>query len=289
MKPDSFEVEHTSRSVLTLRFNVGPKWEQWFLLSADRHWDNPDSDQALQRKHLEIAKERNAWVMDFGDLFCAMQGKYDKRSNKSKVRKEHQSDQYLDALVETAGDWFAKDPMLLVCDGNHETAILKNHETHLTERLVERLRAAGNKNIHHGGFSGWVRFLFHRKGGQRRSLRLAYHHGYGGDAPVTKGVIQTNRMSVYLPDADFVVTGHTHNEWQFPIQRVRINEAGKITHDEQLHIKIPSYKDEYKEGECGWSIERGAPPKPIGAIWLRLYYEGGHECYKILSEVTRAK
>lgn len=36
----------------------GERWEQSFLLSADRHFDNPDSDLRLQKAHLAEAKER---------------------------------------------------------------------------------------------------------------------------------------------------------------------------------------------------------------------------------------
>ena len=43
-------------------------WEQWILLTSDRHWDNPKSDRRLQTKHLQLAKERNALIIDNGDL-----------------------------------------------------------------------------------------------------------------------------------------------------------------------------------------------------------------------------
>jgi hypothetical protein len=88
-----------------------------------------------------------------------------------------------------------------------------------------------------------------------------------------------------VPDADLVVTGHTHNEWYFPIPRVRLSAKGTPHHDEQLHVKVPGYKDEYADGGGGWHIERGGPPKPIGAAWLRFYYEDG----SVKMEVTRAK
>ncbi len=93
---------------------------------------------------------------------------------------------------------------------------------------------------------------------------------------MTKGVIQTNRMAVYLPDADFVVTGHTHNEWIFPITRERISQADVLFKDRQVHIKLPGYKDEYAEGAEGWHIERGGPPKPLGAAWLHFFYCNAH-------------
>jgi hypothetical protein len=284
-------IEKNARTVLTLHMDdVRAGWEQWFLLSSDRHWDNPKTNLTLMRKHLDEAKRRDALVFDFGDLFCAMQGRFDPRSSKKDVRPEHQRSDYLDALVETAGVWFGPhaDLFALIGEGNHETSIHKRHETNLTARLVERLNAQTGSKIAHGGFSGWVRFQFTIQGTVRTARNLYYHHGYGGDAPVTKGVIQTNRMAVYLPDADFVVTGHTHNEWIFPIARQRINKQGTLYLDEQLHIKLPSYKEEFGDGHGGWHIERGAPPKPCGAMWLRFYYDGSVPgC--IASEVTRAK
>lgn len=242
----------------------------WVLLSFDRHHDNPHSNNRLEREHLEQARERNAIIIDGGDLFCAMQGKYDKRSDKSDLKAEHKKGNYLDKLVTTAADFYGPyaDLFAVMSPGNHETAISNRHETNLTERLVAELNTRHGSKIHVGGFSGWVKFqigiynCFH-------SMNMWYHHGYGGDAPVTKGVIQTNRQAVYLPDAHIVATGHTHNEWQFPISRLRLTDKGKIFHDEQLHLKVPSYKEEYVDGHGGWHIQRGGPPKPTGAVWLR--------------------
>ena len=79
---------------------------QRFLLLSDLHWDNPLCDRALLKKHLEQAKAAEAPILVFGDLFCAMQGKYDPRSSKASLRPEHQVPNYLDALVDTAVDFF---------------------------------------------------------------------------------------------------------------------------------------------------------------------------------------
>jgi hypothetical protein len=224
----------------------------------------------MEKRHLELARKRNAVIIDGGDLFCAMQGKYDPRSDKRDLKPEHQTGDYLDKLVSTAADFYGPyaDLFAVMAPGNHETAISKRHETNLTERLVTMLNDRHGTQIKVGGFSGWIKFqilLF----SHTCTTNMWYHHGYGGDAPVTKGVIQTNRQSVYLPDAHIVATGHTHNEWQFPIPRIRLTNHGKVYHDEQLHLKVPSYKEEYVDGYGGWHIERGGPPKPTGAVWLR--------------------
>lgn len=247
--------------------------EQWFLLQSDVHWDNPHCDRALLDKHWKLAKERNAPILDNGDFFCAMQGKWDKRANKNDLRPEHQSADYLDALVRTAADALEPYKSLLTMrgQGNHETGVLKRHETNLTERLVERLKMRGAPAVL-GGYSGYVVFDVIYRGTRRYPVKLHYHHGYGGGGPVTRGVIQTNRQAVYLADADLIWTGHTHDQWAVPIARVRLNnENTRIEHTRQLHFRTPGYKEEYQDGFGGWHIERGGPPKPVGAAWLKLY------------------
>jgi hypothetical protein len=272
------EIIEKSRNVHFIKHALKSTKEKdafWVLLSFDRHHDNPKSDNVMEKRHLEQAREKNAIIIDGGDLFCAMQGKYDPRSDKRDLKPEHQTGDYLDKLVSTAADFYGPyaDLFAIIAPGNHETAISKRHETNLTERLVTMLNDRNNlkksEKIHVGGFSGWVKFQIMLYG-QSMAINLWYHHGYGGDAPVTKGVIQTNRQSVYLPDAHIVATGHTHNEWQFPIPRLRLSANGKVYHDEQLHLKVPSYKEEYVDGYGGWHIERGGPPKPTGAVWLRI-------------------
>jgi len=45
-----------SRNVVVLDHRVtGSDWEQWYLLRSDAHWDNPDSNQDLQKQHLDEA------------------------------------------------------------------------------------------------------------------------------------------------------------------------------------------------------------------------------------------
>ena len=277
-----------SRNVHRLTVDLPNREEQWILLQSDVHWDNPHCDRKLLKKHWEEAKDRNAPILDNGDFLCLMQGKWDKRSNKDDLRPEHRRGDYLDAVVETAADALKPYQQLLTLrgQGNHETAMIKKHETNLTERLVERLRGDGAKQVALGGYSGWV-VIAVQHGKQRKPLKLHYHHGYGGGGPVTRGVIQTNRQAVYLADADICWIGHTHDSWQMPIARVKLNQdCTKQEHTTQLHISTSGYKDEYGDGYGGWHIERGAPPKPIGAKWLRIV---GHRTAIYEYEVIEAK
>lgn len=306
--PGGTTIEEISRNVHFIHHRfLSTSDNFWVLLTSDRHHDNPHCNVEMEKRHLEEAKERNAVIIDYGDLFCAMQGKFDRRASKEDIKPEHQSGNYLDKLVSTATDFYAPyaNNFAIMGPGNHETAMLKHHETNLTERLVERLNMSTGSEIKMGGYSGWVKFKFWygkeqttgsnvTNSGVQKSMdskNLWYHHGYGGDAPVTKGTIQTGRQAVYVPDAHFVCTGHTHNEWIFPIQRVRLKESGLLYHDEQLHIKTPGYKEEYDDGYAGWHIERGGPPKPNGAMWIRFFYRktSDQKTRGVHYEVTRAK
>jgi hypothetical protein len=261
-------------AVLTVRFAaVKSGWEQWLLLSGDRHHDNVHCDRRLEHYHLEQARDREALIIDVGDLFCAMQGKYDPRSNMDDLRPEDKSEKYLDKIVEHAADFYAPfaDNWLLMGKGNHESNISRRHGTDLTSNLVHRLNSDHDGRVFIGGFGGWVRFIFQDdKNHGRGTVNMKYFHGAGGEAPVTRGVIQTNRQAVYLPDANVVVNGHNHHSYHLPIKRERLTTKGVVTQDIVHYVRTPGYKDEYADGSGGWHVERGGVPKPIGCVWMRI-------------------
>ena len=249
-------------------------WEQWILLTSDRHWDNPKSDRRLQTKHLQLAKERNALIIDNGDLLCLMQGKYDPRGSKSSIRPEHNVDHYLDAVIDDAANYFAPygENFAFLVVGNHEASVSKRCETNISRRFADalKLKCPGSP-IHVGGIAGFIRLNFSMPNTQSYLYTIDYHHGYGGGGPVTKGVIQANRRAVYS-EADICIQGHTHEAWQFPIQRRKVTQQGKITHPIQWHLQIPSYKRHFAGGKPNWENLKGFPPKPVGCLWLRFFY-----------------
>lgn len=270
-----FTTERAARNSVIVNTQTSGRngWEQWFLLSSDRHHDNQHTDQALELKHLKLAAERGAGLIDDGDLHCAMQGKYDRRSSQSSLRPEHRTDRYLDALVETASDFyapFAANWILMGC-GNHEQSIFDRHHTHLTERTVALLNARGGSCLA-GGYTNWVTFRFHRQQ-QRTTFRLWMCHGYGGGGPATKDMIQLHRQLAYVRDADFMLTGHTHDQWITPCPIIGCGPTGEPYRRTVWGIKGGTYKDEYADGNGGWHVETGKPPKPIGAWWLRFYWD----------------
>ena len=274
----SMPIEYTRRN----------DWEQWVLLTADHHWDSPQCNRSLIKQHLVEAQERKAPVFMFGDFFDCMQGKYDPRKSKQDIREELRVPDYFDALPRQAAHWLKpfSENISMVSKGNHETSVLKHQEVDLIERLG---MALGEYTVS-APYMGWVLFQFRTGGRTVHTHKLRWHHGHGGGGPVTRGVIGTARRAVYLPDADILVQGHTHESWFVEIERERLSSGtNKPYLHTQTHIQLPSYKDDYLVGE-GWAVERGMPPKPQGAYWLRFFYQRSSQTGEgIKYEVVRAR
>jgi hypothetical protein len=272
-----FNVEARSRNVHVVTMeSTGSGWEQWFLLTGDRHIDSADSDHRLQIKHLKEAEERNAGIIDVGDVLDAMQGRDDRRRTKGVGRKDSANAvNYLDRIVSDAADLLSPyaHRFVVIARGNHEQSILKHAETDLTERLCERMTYTSGHRVHAGGYGGWVRFVVKWSAKGCLAQTLKYFHGSGGGGMMSHGTLATRRMASFLPDADIIVCGHTHDQWLVTLSRERLGPTGRIYLDEQHHVRVPSYKEEYKDGYDGWHVERGAPPKPLGAWWMRLYWQ----------------
>ena len=274
-QPGSFTIEMNEDSEAKV---PSADWEQYFLLVSDAHIDNAHSDRSMFDRHMRLCRERNARWLSNGDFLCLMQGKADNRADTSACRPEHQRGRYLDAVINTTADYIAPhaDMALLFAPGNHEGAVKRRCETDMNERLVEAAKVRNKEcNAYAGSYANWVRFLVRQRGRRQLvggSVVMYMHHGYGGGGPVTRGTIQTSRMAVYLPDADIIWTGHTHDEWIMPIQRARLSPHGRPYLDRTMHVRSPGYKDEFSE-QNGWAVERGMPPKPKGALWLRFYME----------------
>jgi len=274
-----FRMVQHHRNIHTVELeDDGKHGEYWYLLSGDRHHDNPHARHDLERKHLDEAVARNAGIIDVGDLFCAMQGKFDPRRSKNSVREEDAlAADYLDSIVRHASDFYspyAKN-FVLIGRGNHETAILKNCETDLTERLCERMSQQSGHKVYSGGYGGWVRFIT-RRGNERHTLTLKYFHGSGGAALMSFDTLKVRRAAAVTPDADIVVSGHVHKQWVMPLARERLvmdQKGPRIVSDIQWHVRTGTYKDEFDDGFAGFHVEQGRTPEVMGAVWMRLRFE----------------
>ena len=255
-------------------------WELWCLLMSDEHFDSVKCDRAMLKRHHEEAKERDAIIFKFGDVFDCMGGKWDKRSNKSDIRPEYQKANYFDCIKKAAIDFYGPyaSNIKMITQGNHELSVLMRHEIDLLGALGEKL------NCHVGKYTGFVRFQFTApNGSQRRSFNMYYTHGSGGGAPVTKGVIKNNRRQ-HTVDADFYVSGHIHTGTLQPRPKVMLNIACNVVYKEPEHIILGAYKNEFLTG--GWADTKEFDPAVLGGMWLRFYSDNGKQ---VKYDLIRAK
>lgn len=242
------------------------------FMCSDLHWDNPKCDRKLLKQHFNRAKELGVPIFINGDFFCAMQARGDKRGSKDDIRPEHNKSHYLDSLIDTAVEWFEpyKENLCLIGYGNHETSVYKHRETDLLKRFVKRFNGEHGSNVNVGGYGGHLVVKLH-SGSCFRSYSIKYFHGSGGGGPVTKGVIQNNRMATYVNGVDCIHQGHVHNAYShFDTIEVFNSKTMTVVKKNLLHLRTPTYKEEYEDQFGGWHVERGAPPKPLGGCYLDL-------------------
>ena len=264
----NWTVERNDTCVASIIFHIDAKQTRYTaLLTSDDHADNKQSDLGLIRKHHQQAVDIGAPILKHGDVMCAMEGKWDKRASESHMRPEMRGGNYLDRLVKFHADLYgpyAKN-LAVISDGNHETAMLKYHQTDLLERLVDRLGAAGSPALHMP-YTGFVRFRFQDGNRHAASKLMHYHHGYGGGGEVTRGLIDNNRTRGQYA-ADIYYSGNIHRRNLDENIMTGVNKAGQLVEMQQLFLRGSCYKREHMEGG-GYHVEKGRAGRPLGGWWL---------------------
>lgn len=252
--------------------------EAWVALQSDQHADSSGCALSLYQSHLKLAKDRGAIVLGFGDLFDAMQGFADKRQTRQGDDGLSAGDRYIDNLVASMVEKHKGFESILrfLSVGNHETTILKYHNSSVLHRFADEINRRGGK-LDLGAYRGYLllNVLGHK-------VRLYYHHGSGGSAPVTKGMTRTSRRAEYIVDADIVVTGHIHTGYVTPIIRERSDSPdGRHV---QLNIQLPSYQNMHAIEAYGFVSEREFAPSPLGMCFLWFRRDGNKLRTSVVTE-----
>lgn len=245
-------------------------------MMSDIHWDNPKCDWELLKKDLDYCLSNDIKVMVNGDFFCLMQGKGDKRGNKSDIRPEHNNAKYLDSIVNTAVDWFLPYAHILtvIGYGNHETAVIKWQETDILQRFVDLLNYKAGSNVMTGGYGGWLIIRQVYSNNSVSTTKVKYFHGAGGGGVVTKGAINLTRALEMYEDFDVFTMGHIHeNSCRNDVRDTvsYVSHEGYLNYHKNIHLMLTgTYKEEYGDGSYGWHVERGAPVKATGGRILTI-------------------
>jgi hypothetical protein len=173
------ELTKIARNVHSLSLS---KEENRVALLSDIHWDNPKCDRDMLKRHLDYCLDNQIPIFINGDFFCCMQGRMDRRSNKSDIRPEHNNAKYLDSIVETAVDWWSPyaSLMTVIGYGNHETSIIKYSETDILQRFVDLFNYKNKSQVYVGGYGGWIIIKYEIRTNSQMTKTLKYHHGAGG-------------------------------------------------------------------------------------------------------------
>lgn len=274
MAHEAIKLVRHSPELLEIRIPYSKLEPKEFLLCSDIHLDNPKCNRELLRKHLKQAQGRGGHALFFGDVLCLMQGKKDRRGSKGSIRPEHFGSNYFDLVFNETAEFLAPfaSTVLMMSDGNHETAVLNNNEINPLGNVAQIMRDKYKAQVEHMQYQGFLWFTFYRPGETRphrvRRLVLFFHHGAWGGI-ITKGTLGGGRYAAIAPDADVIVNGHNHERSMVSHPCYRVGANGKQRVATRWHLQTGTYKEEF-EGCGGWAVERIVMPKSMGGIWLKL-------------------
>lgn len=233
-------------------FNLLLPWEPATIACfTDLHIDAPDHDRDLLLRDLEKAKKLNARILIGSEIFSNILPKDLKRYTRGRDR--HNIDAPINRAVKEAVDTLA--PYVNLIDGigigNHDTAIIKYHGFDPALSVIERLMMKRDDNlprIIHMGYTGMFQIVF-ENGHHRAKDIWWYHHGKGGGAPVTKGMIDINRICQSW-FADVYWLGHKHTSISDNSLRMGyLNKEGTLETKQRVAFYTAGYKGKLEPAE----------------------------------------
>lgn len=256
-------------------------FQQQIFLMSDIHFDSVYCDRKLLKRDLDMVLKNDMWIIMAGDVFDLMQGKKDPRGRLDELRPELKTEKYFDAVVDSAVEFFKPyhEHILLIGYGNHETGVIRHNGTDIIQRTVGALNNGQKHRIQTGGYGGWIRFMFNQtnKNISRGRIAYKYHHGKGGSAFVSDGIMDDKRAGVTIPDADIIHFGHNHKEYVHTVARERLNGKGIVEHNYQLYVRTPGYKSAFVKDTEGlsWDYANGSPT-PLGSVSVTIGFPDNH-------------
>jgi UDP-2,3-diacylglucosamine pyrophosphatase LpxH len=230
-------------------------------LLSDLHLDSHYTDLKKVKALFEEAKANDYKIIIIGDLFDVMGGKYDKRTIKGDIKKEHSEDNYLNKVIEDIAKFLSPyiDNIALITAGNHEKEIDKRFECYLLEFLALYIHKMTGKDLNWtSDYAGFIRIHGTRNNSHDSHVtKIFYNHGKDGNAVMTFGVLNVKRNAAMI-DADILISGHVHKNFSVPINRLYLSQKGVIKVKEQLHLQLGTAKETH--GTDYFSARKGFDP-----------------------------
>jgi len=268
-----YSVETVDDNVHFFNFKVSSSETVPTLFCSDIHLDSIHCKRDILKNHFDEIKRNNGLIFIFGDLFDVMATYGDKRLQREYIDPMfiQKGRTYLDLIREYAIEFlkpYAQN-IAFISKGNHEKTIEKFHNTDILRGILYVLNLDPKVDIKMGEYSGWLKFKFETGKTHRKSILTHYHHGFGGNAKRSKGMLDVQIETMKYPDADILVRGHTHQKWYDPsTTRVRLTTAGRIYKDKCRYIQSGSYVDGVGKGKGGWVVQKNFIPTDIGGWYV---------------------
>ena len=277
-----------------------------FTLMSDLHIGAANIDYRRIEKELETAKEKGDRILINGDVFDLILPKDHKRFTPDVLHPRLRGrrdiiNEVIKMGLEMLGPYANQIDMVGL--GNHETSTESYHSIDPLKLLVYELEKivaeSDNKEhvVHYGGYTGFVDYRFRyitkkgdeAKGGQR--WVVYYHHGSGGAAPVTKGMIDFNRKDVFI-DSDVIWMGHKHNRLTSHVEKLSCPLLGRQPKTKDVrHIMTGSYQKTYvaqsqasvrKYGRrSNYAADQGMAPQGKGGARVELHFPPSQDLYEM--------
>ena len=211
-------------------------------LISDPHVDSPNFDEPTFVEHANYCLKDKRYMLFGGDIFDGIIRTDHKRAVNSLLESgDNQLNIKLDKAYELLKPYH--EQILFFGRGNHEESIMKYNGVDMLEVLAKMLNAGNKHKIIVGNYANFLRFEFKDKRGKSVAHYDIYqHHGMGGSAPVTKGMIDFNRMAKGV-NTDLIWCGHKHQaivDYSDPI--MFLNQNGEVVMKNRQCIMTPSYQ-----------------------------------------------
>jgi len=236
--------------VFQARFDTTQQHVFQFAFFSDIHRDSATHDGEQFKYDIEEAVEKNCRIYiggDLGELILPTD-----RKRYSKGRDTIEPDAALNMIQEMHFETLRPyvDYIDWIGWGNHEDSALKYNNYDVIRGVITLLNHERSKAlapIHHGGYKSYIRWRFSQ--GENRhtqTIDMLHFHGKGGSAPVTKGMIDINRLRAHYV-ADVYWLGHKHTNISDPDSRVVLAQNDHIRQKQVIAFFTAGYQSPYKE------------------------------------------
>lgn len=210
-------------------------------LFSDIHFDSPDCDRETLKKHLDYCLKDGRYILINGDFFDMIILGDRKRATAHHITN---TDNQLNVKLNEAYEFLKpyQNNILFFGRGNHEESIMKYNGLDVLEMLTTMLNMGQEHKILYGNYTNFLRFTFKEKNRNEYNYDIYAHHGCGGSAPATKGMLDFGALAKGI-NADLIWIGHKHSsliDYSAPV--MHIDRNGDVILKNRQCIETPSYQ-----------------------------------------------